>query len=124
MTNLSENFEIKNLLFLQKKPSEPARSIYQYYVTIPDLIFKQGRAMGSEILGWAMIALSAGLVTIGGFVSSIFAGRLIPVVQNASKYRLMRSALEPNFADRVDVMITASLIWGNRWKGKIMKKVI
>lgn len=63
--------------------------------------------MGSEILGWAMIALSTGLVTIGGLVSSIFAGRLIPVVQNSSKYRLMRSALQPNFSDRVDVMIPA-----------------
>jgi hypothetical protein len=31
MTTLSENFEIKNLLFLQKKLSELARSIYQYY---------------------------------------------------------------------------------------------
>ncbi|MCX5962832.1 MAG: glycosyltransferase family 2 protein [Cyanobacteria bacterium] len=79
----------------------------KYYVTIPDLIFKQERAMGSEIFGWVMVASSAGLVTIGGFVSSVFAGRLIPVVQNASKYRLMRSSLPPNFADRVDVMIPA-----------------
>ncbi len=63
--------------------------------------------MGGETLDWAMIGLNVGLVTIGGFVSSDFAGRLIPVVQNASKYRLMRPALHPNFADRVDVMIPA-----------------
>ena len=63
--------------------------------------------MRSEIFGWAMVALNAGLVTIGGYVSSVFAGRLIPVVQNASKYRLMRSEISPNFTDRIDVMIPA-----------------
>ena len=63
--------------------------------------------MQGEIFSWAMVALNAGLVTIGGFVSSVFAGRLIPVVQNASKYRLMRSVPCPNFTDCVDVMIPA-----------------
>ena len=63
--------------------------------------------MRGEIFDWAMVALNAGLVTIGGYVSSVFAGRLVPVVQNASKYRLMRSATSPNFTDRVDVMIPA-----------------
>ena len=81
--------------------------MYKYYATIPDLIFKQGQAMGSEIFDWAIVGLNVGLVTIGGFVSSVFAGRLISVAQNASKYRLMRSVPSPHFTDRVDVMIPA-----------------
>ena len=63
--------------------------------------------MGSEIFDWAIVGLNVGLVTIGGFVSSVFAGRLISVAQNASKYRLMRSVPSPHFTDRVDVMIPA-----------------
>ncbi len=54
-----------------------------------------------------MVALNGGVVAIGGAVSSIFARRMLPLVQNASQYRLMRPQPIPQVLVSIDVMIPA-----------------
>lgn len=59
------------------------------------------------MVNWVTIALNSGLVAIGGAVSSIFAGRMLPLVKAASQYRLMRPASIPIVSVSIDVMIPA-----------------
>jgi glycosyltransferase involved in cell wall biosynthesis len=63
--------------------------------------------VGDAVVSWLAVALDAGVVAIGGAVSSIFAARMVPLVQKASQYRLVRPATIPAVSGSIDVMIPA-----------------
>jgi glycosyltransferase involved in cell wall biosynthesis len=63
--------------------------------------------VGNAVVSWVTVGLIGGLVTIGGAVSSIFAARMLPLVKQASNYRLIRSQALPTMTATVDVMIPA-----------------
>ncbi len=67
--------------------------------------------MGDAVVSWVTVALTvgmnAGVVAIGGAVSSIFAARMLPLVRAASHYRLVRPETLPIVKGSIDVMIPA-----------------